>query len=246
MKTFTDLLNEAARKSHVLRELTSDEQRQLKLALLEEYKVIAKFCEENNLTLFLGGGSCLGAVRHKGYIPWDDDIDLNMPRADYDKLINLIEQGLFPKGFEFSYPSKYRDCKNPFLKIFVSGTKNIEIHDIGTDFPKGISIDIFPMENVPESKILRKIKAYCYEIILFTAVSNFFYENQNPKFQSFVDIDKDLKRMYRIRCLVGWLFHHMGHRRLAYWADRLAQCKTEGELVTYPSGRRHYMGEIAP
>lgn len=246
MKSFINLLNETARKSHVLKELTAEEQHQLKSALLEEYKVIADFCDEHGLIVFLGGGSCLGAVRHKGFIPWDDDLDLNMPRADYDKLVALIEQGAFPDGYEFSYPSKDKDCKSPFMKIFKKGTKNVEIFDIGTPFPKGISIDIFPMDNVPSTRIVVKMKALCFEIINTIAVSTFYYENQNPIFTSFVNSNPELKRMYRIRCRLGMLFSWIGHKRLAYWVNGFAQCKKEGELVTYPTGRRHYMGEIMP
>lgn len=246
MKTFTSLLNEAARKSSILKELTSQEQQQLKAALLEVYKVIADFCEKHGLVVFLGGGSCLGAVRHKGFIPWDDDLDLNMPRADYDKLIALIEQGEFPNGYEFSYPSKKKDCKSPFLKIYKKGTKNVEIFDIGTKFPKGIFIDIFPMENVPSSGILRFFKAWCFEIVNAIAVSVFFYENQNAGFDKFVNADEELKKVYKTRCLLGRMFCWIGHRRIAYWADRIAHYEKEGELVTYPSGRRHYKGEIMP
>ena len=246
MKSFTDLLNIAARKSHILKELTPQEQKQLKTALLEEYKVIAEFCEKHGLIVFLGGGSCLGAVRHRGFIPWDDDLDLNMPRADYDRLIVLIEQGEFPDGYEFSYPSKDKDCKSPFLKIYKKGTKCIEIFDIGTNFPRGIFIDIFPMENVPSSGIQRFFKAWCFEIVNAIAVSVFFYENQNPEFEKFVSVDEELKKVYNTRCLIGRMFSWIGHRRIAYWADRMACHEIEGDLVTYPSGRRHYKGEMMP
>lgn len=244
MKTFSELLNDAARKSNVLKELSPQEQKELKVVLLEEYKVIADFCERHGLVVFLGGGSCLGAVRHRGYIPWDDDLDLNMPRADYDKLIALIEQGEFPSGYEFSYPSKKFDSKNPFLKIFIKDTKNVEITDYNSNYPKGINIDIFPMENVPSNKILRIIKAYCFEMINTIAVSLYYYENKSELLDKFVNADTDLKKMYRTRCFLGRLFCWIGHRRLTYWADRIAQHKKESELVTYPTGRRHYMGEI--
>ena len=246
MKTFSDLLNDAARKTNILREMSAAEQKQLKEALLEEYKVIADFCEKHGLVVFLGGGSCLGAVRHKGFIPWDDDLDLNMPRADYDKLIALIELGEFPDGYEFSYPSKNKDSKNPFLKIYVKNTKNVEIYDVGTSFPKGINIDVFPMENVPSNKLLRYIKAFCFEIVNMIAVSSFYYENKNPQLEEFVNMDEDLNKMYRTRCRLGKMFSWVGHRRLTYWADKIAQYKKDSEYVTYPTGRRHYLGEIMP
>ena len=246
MKTFSELLNDAAKKSNVLKELSPQEQKELKVVLLEEYKVIADFCEKHGLVVFLGGGSCLGAVRHKGFIPWDDDLDLNMPRADYNKLIALIEQGKFPSGYEFSYPSKKYDSKNPFLKIFIKDTKNVEITDYNSNYPKGVNIDIFPMENVPSNKALRSLKAYCFEIINAIAVSVYYYENKSELLDKFVNADEDLKYIYRTRCLLGKMFGWVGHKRLTYWADKIAQSRKESELITYPTGRRHYLGEIMP
>ena len=57
--------------------------------MLNLLKVLIKMCEENNLTYFACGGTCLGAVRHDGFIPWDDDLDVFMPRPDYEKLWEL-------------------------------------------------------------------------------------------------------------------------------------------------------------
>ena len=65
-----------------LYEPTADEMARMKRVMLMMYRDVARVCRENGLTLMLGGGSALGAVRHGGYIPWDDDIDLMMPRAD--------------------------------------------------------------------------------------------------------------------------------------------------------------------
>lgn len=246
MKTYTDLLNDVARKSNMLKELTAEQQRQLKEALIEEYKVIKTFCDEHHLTVFFGGGSCLGAVRHQGFIPWDDDLDLNMPRNDYNKLIELIEQGVFPEGYEFSYPSTRRDGKNLFLKIYIKGTKFVEINDVGSRYPKGINIDIFPMENVPKCKIARRLKALCFEVVGVLAASSYYDENRNQMYDNFIRQDKDLRRMHRTRCVIGRMFRWIGHKRLTYWADRVAQHRREGELVTFPTGRRHYMGEVMP
>ena len=92
MKSDFELMNELAKRSDYLRELTDDESKALKKTLLAMYVDIARLCEAHNLTVMLCGGSCLGAIRHKGFIPWDDDLDLLIPRRDYEQMIRLLEQ----------------------------------------------------------------------------------------------------------------------------------------------------------
>ena len=93
MLAYKNFLNEAAKKYAGLKELTPEESKALKNCLLDIYKHVAHVCMAHNLVIMLGGGSCLGAVRHQGFIPWDDDMDLMMPRTDYEQLIELCEQG---------------------------------------------------------------------------------------------------------------------------------------------------------
>ena len=71
------------------RPITLDEQKKVMLNILVEF---ANFCDEHNLTYYLDAGTLIGAVRHKGFIPWDDDIDVDMPQKDYDKFIELTRK----------------------------------------------------------------------------------------------------------------------------------------------------------
>ena len=79
-------------------ELDDEKRRQLQKVLLDIYKDIDMVCRENDLTAFLSGGSSLGAVRHKGFIPWDDDLDVAMTREDFE---------IFRKVFRRKYKDKY-------------------------------------------------------------------------------------------------------------------------------------------
>lgn len=115
--------------------------------LIETYKLATKFLDKHNLRWYGAYGTVLGAVRHKGIIPWDDDIDIYMPREDYNKLINLKSE--LEKN-SLKYVSCYTD-KNyfrPFAKITNTNTTIWERARF--PFVFGIYIDIFPLDTINE------------------------------------------------------------------------------------------------
>lgn len=138
-------------------ELTLPEIRSIQQSILDS---VVKFCNHHQLTYFLSSGTLLGAIRHKGYIPWDDDIDIMLPREDYEKLIRL-----FPKNGPLKLYS-YTTVKNfnfPFVKI--ADTSTLLEENFRNKFEIGINIDVFPMDGFPnekeiELKHIRRIKFF--------------------------------------------------------------------------------------
>jgi len=135
--------------------LSLDEIHEGLLELLGEFN---RLCKKLDIDYFLSGGSLIGAMRHKGFIPWDDDLDIMMLRSDYDKLINNIDQ----------LDSKYRlNClevmngwEYPFAKIDLPATY---IDDEYREVQHGLFIDIFPIDKLPDDleeqkKLARKVK----------------------------------------------------------------------------------------
>ena len=131
------------------------ETRDLQFKILDIYKAVRIILEKYNLTYFAIGGTAIGAVRHEGFIPWDGDMDIAMPREDYNKLLEVLEQEL-PEKYEFRKPSKslHHNCK--FTKVIDKTTTVIEGHtQFYKDCDGGVFLDIFPVDGISDNKALR-------------------------------------------------------------------------------------------
>lgn len=246
MKTDTQLLNEIAQNSDILRQLNEEESAKLKKTLLDIHNYIIYVCDKHHLTIMLGGGSCLGAVRHKGFIPWDDDLDFMMPRPDYEKLIELWEKGKLDEGFHFEHPNKNVDVKNTFLKVFVKNTTFADIFVDKDAFPSGIFIDVFPIDYAPENNIHRTLKALMSDGLQFICTCTLMSQYPNKNLKLFYGQDKDANKRYKMRILIGKVFSVVSHRRWVYWFDKLNKKSKPSNLMTVPTGRKHYLPETLP
>lgn len=137
-----------------MKQLTLEEIKQTELNILIAFD---KYCKNNNLTYFLSGGTLLGAVRHQGFIPWDDDIDVFMPRPDFEKFVTLTGFNSIAPEYDTSF---YRDTKlvadYPFVKVIDNRTKVIEKTKL-EEKCTGIWIDVFPIDGFSNSSFINKI-----------------------------------------------------------------------------------------
>lgn len=135
--------------------------KELWAVMLDLLAELDRVCKKHNLSYFVNGGTLIGAVRHHGFIPWDDDLDVIMPRKDYDKLMEIG-----PKEFRNPYflQNKYSEPNAPcfFAKIRNSNTTAFNYDELYSimDYNKGVFIDIFPLDVVPsdpeEDKLFRE------------------------------------------------------------------------------------------
>ena len=126
--------------------IAQDECRQIQLSIMQQ---IDDICKNNQLNYYIAYGSLLGAIRHKGYIPWDDDIDIIMPRADYRKFLNLIKKRQVKMDDRFYLiDSDQENYYYPFAKM-VDNRTVAKMEDNLTEH--GIWIDIFPIDGLPNN-----------------------------------------------------------------------------------------------
>ena len=146
----------------------SNEDLQL-LQLCEELilKEIDKICIKHNICYFVGGGTALGLRRHGGFIPWDDDIDINMPRDDYNRFLKIAISEL-PDFLFLQNHNTDANFPRLYSKVRLKGTKFVEYQYRNLKMEQGIFIDIFPMDQALDNvKFLRKMDkriSKCYRL----------------------------------------------------------------------------------
>lgn len=128
-------------------EYRPEELRRLQLSLVEIVKDIDRVCRDNGIAYFLDSGSCLGAVRHAGFIPWDDDMDLGMFREDYDRFLEIAPVAL-GDDYVVVHPGSDRRLAGMFAKVWKRGTVFATHETIEAGIPQGIFVDIFPYDAV--------------------------------------------------------------------------------------------------
>lgn len=141
-------------------EMDCDEQRlhQIWDAEIDILNVIHEVCTKYGLHYSLAFGTLIGAVRHGGFIPWDDDIDIIMPRQDYNKLISVWDK-VAPSGFVLQYKDNSPDFEQNFIKIRMDHTTFIqEERECSKQYHKGIFVDIAPCDRVAPGGLSRKIQ----------------------------------------------------------------------------------------
>lgn len=124
-----------------------DTLRRLQLVELGILKDIDRVCREYGITYWLDSGSVLGAKRHGGFIPWDDDIDLGMPRADYERFLDVAPAALGPR-YCVSDPHINEHQAALFAKVMLAGTRFATDETQEAEFEQGIFVDVFPYDAV--------------------------------------------------------------------------------------------------
>lgn len=226
-------------------EITGDKLKKLKKILLEMLIDIDDVCAKNNLYYTLCGGTALGAVRHNGFIPWDDDVDIFMTRESYNKFLKIYYNELKDK-YTLHSPETTPELGMPLAQISLNGTV-YKTHLAPERKNPGIFVDIFILENTPDNVVLRDIHVF-FSLFFGLALScSRFYKDRKFYLQAFDGADIKTLRAIKNKIFLGKLFNVFLSTKkwvqLTNWWNSL--CKNNNsKYVSVPSGRKHYFGEL--
>lgn len=148
---------------------SSEQMRALQMKELEILKYFKNICDENQLTFFLGGGSCIGALRHKGFIPWDDDVDVFMLRKDYERLYSNWSTYSTDPQYSLCRSTIDQNYRHAAMTLNDNQTTFINFRTSNEDVNQGIGIDILPIDYLADnyfSRIWQRINAVIFSIFI--------------------------------------------------------------------------------
>ena len=215
-------------------DFSPEELRRAQLKQLEMYRYFKEFCEANSLTFFFCGGCCIGTLRHGGFIPWDDDIDVFMPRADYERLFALWKEKESNERFALLRTTPDFFSGNIFMTLVDKSTTCVKPYQRNLDIPHGYPLDIMPLDACPDgfSRKLQKMHALIYSLFCAQVVP----ENHGGMISLAAKILLGVFRGKRIRTKI-W---QRSERKMTKY--KLEDCSKITELCAGP----HYMQNEYP
>lgn len=241
---YKDIVNDIAGKRTDVKYISEEERHSLQDYLYNMAIDLDTRCRKHGIRLILGGGNLLGAVRHGGFIPWDDDLDFMVSREDYEKIKNIFDDE-FQDKYELRCPNSKYPNGNRFMQIYRKGTVLRTPGGGNPVQPQCVYIDIFPLDHIPENRIYRTLKGIHANFLMFvgSCVMSSKYGGSNKQFYK---LSPRGALFLRARSVVGKLF---SYHSPFYWFDRVdksVQYKRKTSLVGSAVGTRHYFGIIFP
>lgn len=192
--------------------LVSSEKKKIWLVEMDLAQELLRVCKKNSLKIFADFGTLLGAVRHKGFIPWDDDMDFSMLREDYEKLCRIASSE-FKHPYFFQYSNSGKNFINGHAKLRNSMTTGIIKDEMkrNLNYNQGIFIDILPMDNVSDNKFISFVQMHLAHFFWFLTLCFAYFSSRYFESNSFWRIPKKV---------IHILFNHP-FKLFQFWSYKL-------------------------
>lgn len=239
------LFRQMVQANDELHTLTEDEVKGLQKVLLEIMDDIDWVCRKYHLTYVISGGGALGMVRHQGFIPWDDDLDICMPRKDYERFRRLMHRE-FPQKY---YIQEVRACRNydlNFMKVRLNGSAFCEYLDPEPE-KAGIFVDIFPVENVYNNWVLRAAQGILANGMQFIC-SCMRIRKKRERLLKMAKNSKEARCKILLKSGIALPFSIVPFRKWLLWTESVLKMnkRENTRYVSIPTGGKHFHGELYP
>lgn len=220
--------------------MTSDNHLKIIQQHLSEMVIdVVRVCDEHEIPLFAVGGTLLGAIRYKGFIPWDDDLDFGLYRSDLPRLVAVLKES---EKYDIHVPTPNISGNYVrFPKIYRKNTTYLQTTE-DVSFDQRLFLDIFTIENVPNNSLVKLWHGMRSEI--YSMIGSYVFFTTEGSFHL-------SKKRSIVRFIIRTIGKFFGFRSYSYWNGKAFEIfgkyqNKQTKEVTLPGGAKHYFGEILP